>query len=140
MRIQDRSAAARPETSVDPLIGTWINRRMRLIVLVSLLLAVGCATRGGVDGNPVSEDQRITAEVLRILEEDDDMVSADLRVETRDGVVVLSGVQSSLEQVREMLKKVSRVRGVREVVNRVRIVRGRPLKTVGHQPSRSLAA
>ena len=112
---------------------------MRLIVLVALLLAVGCATRGGVDGNPVSEDQRITAEVLRILEEDDDIDSADVRVETRDGVVVLSGVQSTLEQVRKMLKKVSRVRGVREVVNRVRIVSGRPLSTVGSQPSQSLA-
>ncbi len=113
---------------------------MRLIVLVSLLLAVGCAAHGGVDGNSVSEDQRITAEVLRILEEDDDIDSADVRVETRDGVVVLSGVQSTLEQVRKMLKKVSRVRGVREVVNRVRIVSGRQLSTVGSQPSQSLAA
>ncbi len=129
-----------PDTSVDPLIGAWVNRRMRLIVLVSLLLAVGCAARGGVDGDPVSEDQRITAEVLRILEEDDDIASADLRIETRDGVVVVSGVQSSLEQVREVLKKVSRVRGVREVINRVRIVHGRPLSTVGSQPSPSLAA
>ena len=113
---------------------------MRPIVFVSLLLAVGCAARAGVDGNPVSEDQRITAQVLRILEESDDIVSVDLRVETRDGVVIVSGVQSSLEQVREMLDKVSRVRGVREVINRVHIVRSRPLSTVRRQPSRSLTA
>lgn len=104
---------------------------MRTIVLVSLLLAVGCTARVGVDGNPLSEDQRITADALRMIEEDDDIVGADLRIETRDGVVVVSGVQSSLDQVRELLRKVSRVRGVREVVNRVRIVSGRPESTVG---------
>ena len=76
---------------------------------------------------------------MRILAEDDDIDSADIRIETRDGVVVLSGVQSSLEQVREILKKVSRVRGVREVINRVRVVGARPLSAVGSQPSPSLA-
>ncbi len=93
------------------------------ILVVSAALATGCAVRVGPDGEPLSEDQRITAEVIRIVEDVEGIVGDDLRVETRDGVVVLSGVQPALEPVSALLRRTSRVRGVVEVVNRIRILR-----------------
>ena len=93
------------------------------ILVVSAALATGCAVRVGPDGEPLSEDQRITAEVIRIVEDVEGIVGDDLRVETRDGVVVLSGVQPALEPVSALLRRTSRVRGVVEVVNRIRIIR-----------------
>ena len=93
------------------------------ILVVSAALATGCAVRVGPDGEPLSEDQRITADVIRIAEDEEGIVSADLRVETRDGVVVLSGVQPALEPVSALLRRASRVRGVVEIVNRIRIIR-----------------
>ena len=106
------------------------------LALVTLGLAgAGCATHGGVSTDPVSEDQRITSEVTRVVGEIDDVVMEDLRVETRDGVVVVSGVQPSLEVVREILRRAARVRGVSEVVNRIRIAGGPP-----DQPSQILTS
>ncbi len=96
---------------------------MAAILVVSAALATGCAVRVGPDGEPLSEDQRITAEVIRIVEDVEGIVGDDLRVETRDGVVVLSGVQPALEPVSALLRRTSRVRGVVEVVNRIRIIR-----------------
>ncbi len=96
---------------------------MAAILVVSAALATGCAVRVGPDGEPLSEDQRITAEVIRIVEDVEGIVGDDLRVETRDGVVVLSGVQPALEPVSALLRRTSRVRGVVEVVNRIRILR-----------------
>lgn len=93
------------------------------ILVVSATMATGCAARVGPDGEPLSGDQRITAEVISIVEDEEGIVSDDLRVETRDGVVVVSGVQSELEPVSALLRRISRVRGVVEVVNRIRIIR-----------------
>lgn len=101
------------------------DRVGRALLGVVLLLApwtTGCAAHaGGIDG--VSEDQRINAEVQRLLVEDEDIVAEDLQVETTAGVVVITGVQTDVEAVSEMLGRVARVRGVAEVVNRIRILR-----------------
>ena len=93
------------------------------ILVVSATLATGCAARVGPDGEPLSADQRITAAAISIVEDEEGIVGDDLRVETRDGVVVVSGVQSELEPVSALLRRISRVRGVVEVVNRIRIIR-----------------
>ena len=87
-------------------------------------LLCGCAARHGAPVDPLAEDRRITVEVLRIIAENDELVAEDLRVETRDGVVVISGVQPDLEGIGRLLQRASRVRGVTEVVNRIRILRG----------------
>ena len=87
-------------------------------------LLCGCAARNGAPVDPLAEDRRITVEVLRIIAENDELVAEDLRVETRDGVVVISGVQPDLEGIGRLLQRASRVRGVTEVVNRIRILRG----------------
>jgi len=89
-----------------------------------LPLLCGCAARHGAPVDPLAEDRRITVEVLRIIAENDELVAEDLRVETRDGVVVISGVQPDLEGIGRLLQRASRVPGVTEVVNRIRILRG----------------
>ena len=96
------------------------------LVIVGLAVALagaGCAARSAPGGEPLSEDQRITAEVVRILAEEEDIVNEDLEVETHNGVVVVSGVQADLEAVSEVLRRIARVKGVTEVVNRIRILR-----------------
>lgn len=93
------------------------------LALVVALSAGGCAARSGVDSDPRSQDQRITEEVLRIIGDKAGIVGEDLQVETRDGVVVISGVQPGGAPVGELLMRITRVRGVTEVVNRIRILR-----------------
>ena len=100
-------------------------RRWRVVVGIAVLcgLTCGCAARSGLETDPEARDRQINAEVLRVIGELDGVIIEDVRVETRDGVVVLSGVQPSPESVRDILQRVARVRGVTEVVNRIRIVR-----------------
>ena len=89
----------------------------------SVVLMAGCVARASLEERLVAEDQRITAEVIRIIEDEKGIITADLRVETREGVVVLYGVQSELEPISAVLRRISRVRGVVEVINRIRIIR-----------------
>lgn len=70
-------------------------------------------------------DEWISAEVRRVLQRDDRIDASTLRVETRDGVVVLSGVASTLDQVRRALRLAGQVRGVEQIVNRIRVLAGR---------------
>ncbi len=93
------------------------------ILVIVAGLGTACGVRVGPDGAPLSEDQRITADVIRIVEDEEGIIAGDIRVETRDGVVVLSGVQSALDPVSALLRRASRVRGVVEIVNRIRIIR-----------------
>lgn len=119
-----------------------------IVVFLSVLLlfAGGCAAGPAVDSAPRSPDQRITDEVLRIIDDKEGIVGEDLQVETRDGVVVVSGVQLEDAPVGELLMRIARVRGVTEVVNRIRILRA-PYphapslsRVTPVQPSRILAA
>lgn len=115
-----------------------MNRRL-LIVPLMFLVAAGCASRGGLETDPMSEDERISAEVLRVLADDDEIVAEDLRVETRDGVVVVTGIQPSLDHVRRVLGRVSRVRGVKQVVNRIRVGEAGRGRFIFPQPSQSFS-
>lgn len=109
-----------------------------LIPLLLVFLAVaGCSARVAPDTEPQSEDERIAAAVLRALRDDDEIVFEDLRVETLDGIVTLSGVQPSLEQVQRVIERVSRVAGVRLIVNRIRVIGGGP--ALRGQPNQSLS-
>ena len=93
------------------------------ILMTSAILVSGCAARASFEERLVSEDQRITAEVIRIIEDEKGIIAADLRVETKEGVVVLYGVQSEMESISAVLRRISRVRGVVEVINRIRVIR-----------------
>ena len=94
-----------------------------VIFTTSAVLMAGCTARANLEDRLVAEDQRITAEVTRIIEDEKGIITADLRIEIREGVVVLYGVQSELESISAVLRRISRVRGVVEVINRIRIIR-----------------
>lgn len=105
------------------------TRRRRVLVLLlgcSLSVLSACAARGPIGSDPAEVDAWITREVLRVLAEEDEVVIEDLRVETGDGVVVLFGVQPSTEAVAAALNRAARVRGVRQVINQIRVVQGLP--------------
>lgn len=91
--------------------------------------STACAARGPVD--PGAEDGRIGEEVRQIAAEVEGLEIDELGVEIRDGVVVLTGIQPSSEAVADLLEQVTRIRGVREVVNRIRVIR----RPVGARPS-----
>ncbi|MGD8328920.1 MAG: BON domain-containing protein [Acidobacteriota bacterium] len=111
-------------------------RHLVLLALPAVLLASACAGRSGGVGEPLSEQERITAEVWRIIADQDGLVVGDLEVQTDGGVVVISGVQPELGPVSDLLRRVARVRGVTEVVNRIRIARGRMLWHIAARFSR----
>ncbi len=94
-----------------------------VIFTTSAVLMAGCTARANLEDRLVAENQRITAEVTRIIEDEKGIITADLRIEIREGVVVLYGVQSELESISAVLRRISRVRGVVEVINRIRIIR-----------------
>jgi len=96
-----------------------------VLVVAACLLSLACASRGPVGEDQATIDAWISAEVRRVLEEEPEVVAGDLRVETRDGILVLSGVQPSLEAVAKALDRASRVRGVLQVVNQIRVIEGR---------------
>ena len=90
---------------------------------VLLLATSGCAARLGPDGQPLTLDERITEDVERILADEEGLVVADITVQSREGVVILSGVQEDAGPLGAALLRIARVQGVVEVINRVRILR-----------------
>lgn len=91
----------------------------------AVVLVTACAARAPVD--PQALDQRIALEVRTIAADVEQLEIDELDVRVQDGVVVLAGVQSSWEAVSELLDRVTRLQGVREVDNRIRVIRQRPL-------------
>lgn len=104
--------------------GSWLT-----CALVALSALAACASTGSPVPLGGDADEWISAEVRRVLQRDDRIDASTLRVETRDGVVVLSGVASTLDQVRRALRLAGRVRGVEQIVNRIRVLAGRGLLT-----------
>ncbi len=94
-----------------------------LAVVFVLGLATGCAGGPDIETEPGSVDLRITEEVMRVIEEEEDLVAEDITVSTTDGVVTLSGVQQEGAPISDLLRRVTRIRGVTEVVNQIRILR-----------------
>ncbi len=95
-----------------------------VIVLVVGVLSMACASTGPVGEDQATIDAWIDSEVRRVLAEESEVVVGDLRIETRDGILVLSGVQTSFDAVSKALELASRVRGVLQVVNQIRVVEG----------------
>ncbi|HJO30672.1 MAG TPA: BON domain-containing protein [Acidobacteriota bacterium] len=93
------------------------------VLMTSAVPVGGCAARASFEERLVLEDRRITAEIIRIIEDEKGIIAADLRVETKEGIVVLYGVQSEMESISAVLLRISRVRGVVEVINRIRVIR-----------------
>ena len=93
-----------------------------VMLTAMICLATSCAARGPVGSDQVTIDEWITAELRRVLAEDSRVDAEEISVETRDGVVVLSGIQSSLENVRRALQLAQRVPRVRQVVNQIHVV------------------
>jgi hypothetical protein len=101
--------------------------------IVLLALLPGCASTGPSGEDQATIDAWISAEVRRVLAEEEDVVVDDLQIETRDGIVTLSGVQPSLEAVAKALDRTARVRGVLQVINQIRVVEGLPLRNQGSE-------
>ncbi len=80
---------------------------------------------------PIDDDQ-IRVEIHQALQEDERIDAQTISVESRQGVVILAGVVASVDEVRRALRHAGRVRGVQQVVNRLRVVsNGASPNTVG---------
>lgn len=111
--------------------------------LLALLLtgaALACATTGG--GRPAApSDAWIRAEIERRLQEEDRLRNPQtVHVQVRQGVVVLSGVLTTLDEVRRALRIARRVPGVVQVLNHVHVVglQGQPGVALAGDLSRRL--
>lgn len=69
-------------------------------------------------------DERIVAELRGALEAEERIDAEAIELECSQGVVVLRGFLRDRDQVRRALELASRVDGVVEVVNRLRVLRG----------------
>ncbi len=96
-----------------------LGRCLPLAVLLVHGLVVGCAS---TQVAPAADDDWISAEVWRRLGQDRRVDAAEMAVDTRDGVVVVSGIAASTREVRRALQIAADVRGVRQVVNRLRVL------------------
>lgn len=109
---------------MSPCRSATAPRRAPLTPLIAVVavISLGCASTSGPPPSAELTDEWISAEVWRLLDESEEVDADGVRVEAHDGVVVLSGTQSSVEQVREALRLAVRVRGVRQVVNHLRVI------------------
>lgn len=97
-------------------------RPLVVLLLLSNVVALGACARSKGPAVDPDADRAISAEIMRLIGDDERLSGEDIRVETSDGVVILSGVVASTEEVRRTIRLASRVSGVRQVVNRLRIV------------------
>ena len=96
-----------------------------LRLLVPLLVLLACAIPG-VSGNQETEDGIITDQVRRRLVSDPDVKGYTVKVETKDGVVTLSGTVETGKAKSKAEKLTKKVRGVKGVVNELRVELPRP--------------
>ncbi len=96
-----------------------------LRLAVSLLVLLACAIPG-VSGDQETEDGIITDQVRRRLVSDPDVKGYTVKVETNDGVVTLSGTVETERAKSRAEKLTKKVRGVKGVVNKLRIELPRP--------------
>lgn len=92
-----------------------------IVVALMLGLAAACASAPRAAQVPADDDW-ISAEVWRRLDSDRRVDAAEIAVESRAGVVVLSGIAASTDEVRRALRLAADVRGVQQVVNRLRVI------------------
>lgn len=99
--------------------------RKILSMIALCLLGVSCHQNSDVNykDHDVKSDREITRKVKRAILTDRalDPSNRFVSVSTTDGVVVISGNISDKEQMRELIKKVESVPGVRRVNNEMTV-------------------
>lgn len=99
--------------------------RARILVaglaLAGILVSPACASSRARPQPGVSVDEWINAEVRRVLQRDERVDATTITVETHEGVVILTGIASSLDEIRRALRLAGRVDGALQIVNRLRL-------------------
>jgi hyperosmotically inducible protein len=90
------------------------KRSVFFLVLVMIATLVACASAS--DAEKVS-DMALAENVKSVLEADDSLRSFNIGIETRDGVVILSGWVSSQDALVKAGQIVRSVKGTRSVEN-----------------------
>ena len=96
-----------------------------LRLLVSLAVLLVCVIPVVADDQK-TEDGIITDQVRRRLFSDRDVKGYTVKVETKDGVVTLSGTVETEKAKSKAEKLTKKVRGVKGVVNKLRVELPRP--------------
>lgn len=96
--------------------------------MLACVLSGACASTAYRSPELGPVDAGIASEVWHSLGTKAGVDVSALSVVTRNGVVTLRGTMTSLDDLRRALGLVSRIRGVRQVVNQVRIVDVRGLR------------
>ena len=89
-----------------------------LVVLMLIATFVACASAS--DAEKV-DDMALAANVKSALEADDSLRSFNIGIETRDGVVILSGWVSSQDAVVKAVQIARSVKGARSVENNLSV-------------------
>lgn len=86
------------------------------------------------------DDEQIRVEIHQALLDDKRIDAESIRVESREGVVILAGAVGSADEARRALSLAGRVPGVQQVVNRLRVASSQvqPLPDERLLPRRSL--
>ena len=91
--------------------------------VMALLMLIGCATTSSQEGaGESSEDAAITAKVQSSLVADPLVSASAINVETRQGVVRLSGAVKTEQERYRAIQLVQGVAGVREIIVRNLVV------------------
>jgi hyperosmotically inducible protein len=112
----------------DNKTGTGVMKQQRLaaVLLVALALgtAAGCAG-GGARTQAVAEhrddDASITAGVKSAIGKEKDLQASDIQVETKKGIVQLSGFVRSTDEIATVASVARTVKGVKSIKNDLRL-------------------
>jgi hyperosmotically inducible periplasmic protein len=151
MRMSDENVALGPAPPMtnDPAVGPGSTLTERLtmtkswyccVVLSCALLSVGCApvlVGGAAAGGyyvgkddrsvgEITDDASITTAVNAKYVKDDLVKARDINVDTHQGVVTLHGTVASAKVAERAVQLARAVKGVRQVVSKLRVVSGAP--------------
>jgi osmotically-inducible protein OsmY len=101
----------------------WKLSTATAVVIVAMLTLIGCATTSSREGSRESpEDAAISANIKSSFLADPLVSTSPIKVETRRGVVHLSGTISSEQERYRAIQLVQGVAGVREIIVRNLVV------------------
>jgi osmotically-inducible protein OsmY len=92
-------------------------------ILAALMLFAAAAGSGrlAAQAAPSLADSSITARILRALDNEGSLDHAHISVDTRGGMVTLSGFASTIEDIAMAARLAGGIDGVRAVTNAIRI-------------------
>lgn len=96
-------------------------RSATLLAVLMLGTVAGCAAGGGQTAATVADDAAIRAGVLAAVAAEERLRGGDIDVDTREGIVRLSGFVSSAEDVATAAAVARTVKGVQSVRNDLRL-------------------